>query len=239
MQNCSLRPHEFDEQTRKFFSEGYYLFETMLLKNGIIDLKDFHFKRIRISLDKLNWPKTVDGHELLFWWENFLLHQAHQKNDLDQRVKLSLIPHFQKNTLTPFIEQKKYCPPKSPIRLCFHPEAVRHSCDPLFSFKLGSRTHMEYFLHKIPPPYDDVIFVNEKKQICETTRHNLYLKKNNQLYTPSKDCGLLEGVMRAKLLSENIVIETSLTRDDWYNANELFISNALVGLLPVQKSNEG
>jgi para-aminobenzoate synthetase/4-amino-4-deoxychorismate lyase len=49
----------------------------------------------------------------------------------------------------------------------------------------------------------DEIFFNEKGELTEGARSNIILQLNGELFTPPVECGLLNGVLRQKLLKQN------------------------------------
>lgn len=87
-----------------------------------------------------------------------------------------------------------------------------------------------------PKGFFDVIFTNENKNITEGAITNIFIVKNDTWFTPPISDGLLNGIQRAYLLhtKENIV-EKSLTRDDLFNADSLYLSNSVRGLVKVDK----
>lgn len=76
----------------------------------------------------------------------------------------------------------------------------------------------------------DVIFLNERGEITEGARTNIYFKKNGILHTPPVKCGLLGGTFREYMLRENKARESIITSDEIKASKEVFISNALIGL---------
>lgn len=83
----------------------------------------------------------------------------------------------------------------------------------------------------------DSILLNEKDEICETASANIFWIKNDILYTPHLDCGLLEGTIRQKIidLSPIKVEEVFAKIADLLNCDELFISNVSYLILPIKK----
>ena len=83
----------------------------------------------------------------------------------------------------------------------------------------------------------DLIFLNERDELCEGSRSNIYIKKDGDWVTPPLDCGLLGGVMRQHLLNTRQVREAVLTRADFEQpAASLRLSNALRGWFDVQRA---
>ncbi|MFC1669731.1 aminotransferase class IV, partial [Spirochaetota bacterium] len=76
----------------------------------------------------------------------------------------------------------------------------------------------------------DVIFFNTHGHITEGAITNIYLQKNGQLYTPPVESGLLNGTIRQTLISKKEVKEKELTLEDLKNADEIYVSNSIIGL---------
>ena len=81
----------------------------------------------------------------------------------------------------------------------------------------------------------DVLFLNEKNQLAEASRHNLFIEQDGQLFTPPLDSGALPGVMRSQLLADRkrLVSEKNLGIADLQKADRIFLANAVRGLLEV------
>ncbi|WP_342703643.1 bifunctional anthranilate synthase component I family protein/class IV aminotransferase [Burkholderia arboris] len=79
----------------------------------------------------------------------------------------------------------------------------------------------------------DMLFVNERGEVTEGGRSNLFVKLDGQWVTPPLASGVLPGVMRGVLLDDPTLgaKERALMLDDVLNADELMICNALRGPL--------
>lgn len=83
----------------------------------------------------------------------------------------------------------------------------------------------------------DLIFINERAELCEGSRSNVYVKQGDDWLTPPLACGLLGGVMREHLLNTQQVREAVLTRADFEQpAARLRLSNGLRGWFDVQRT---
>lgn len=85
---------------------------------------------------------------------------------------------------------------------------------------------------------DDVLFFNLEQCVTDTTIANLFIIKNNQLFTPSLQNGVLPGIIRQRLLcicQENNIpcFECNLDKISLEEAEAVFICNALQGIRPV------
>lgn len=83
---------------------------------------------------------------------------------------------------------------------------------------------------------DDCVIINEKGNICEAISSNLFVVKNGALYTPALEEGCVPGVMRQEVLrlareSRVAVYEISLLMNVLLNADELFLTNAVHGIV--------
>ena len=80
-------------------------------------------------------------------------------------------------------------------------------------------------------PCDEVIFVNEAGYICEGSFTSLFVKVDDQLYTPPISDGLLPGILRAQMIANKTALVKQLTLDDLKSAQALYIGNSLRGLM--------
>lgn len=85
------------------------------------------------------------------------------------------------------------------------------------------------------PTVFDVIFMNERDEICEGARSNVFVRMapGEPLLTPPLACGLLPGVLRRQLLECGEAREAVLTEADLHRAAEVYLGNALRGLIRV------
>jgi para-aminobenzoate synthetase/4-amino-4-deoxychorismate lyase len=79
----------------------------------------------------------------------------------------------------------------------------------------------------------DMLFVNERGEVTEGGRSNLFVKLDGQWVTPPLASGVLPGVMRGVLLDDRAfgAVERVVTVDDLARAQALLLTNALRGAL--------
>jgi para-aminobenzoate synthetase/4-amino-4-deoxychorismate lyase len=82
----------------------------------------------------------------------------------------------------------------------------------------------------------DMLFHNEKGELTEGGRSNVFLLLDGQWLTPSLTAGVLPGVMRGVLLNDPAwgAREVRLTKADLRHAEEVVLCNALRGVLRAQ-----
>jgi len=90
--------------------------------------------------------------------------------------------------------------------------------------------------------YDEAILLNNQSNIADGALSNIFIVKNNQIYTPPISDGALPGIVRRiileKLAASFTITEKSLSVAETLTADELFITNALLGIMPIEKLNQ-
>ncbi len=86
---------------------------------------------------------------------------------------------------------------------------------------------------------DTCILLNHKKEVTSALSGNIFFRKGDRIRTPPLESGCLEGIMRKQLLgliedSDRYVPETdTISPFDLQQADELFYTNAIVGIRPI------
>jgi para-aminobenzoate synthetase / 4-amino-4-deoxychorismate lyase len=78
---------------------------------------------------------------------------------------------------------------------------------------------------------DEVLFINERGEITEGSRTNIFVRHGMQLLTPPLSSGVLDGVLRAELIANGQCSEAVLTPEDLAAADEVLLGNSLRGLI--------
>ena len=84
--------------------------------------------------------------------------------------------------------------------------------------------------------FDNCILLNEKKQVVEAINGNVFVVNGNVIKTPPISDGCVKGIIRKKIIeiiskSELFSIEeVSISPFDLQKADELFITNAIIGV---------
>ncbi len=109
------------------------------------------------------------------------------------------------------------------------------SRDPLLRHKTTRRALYEVALARAQAESqaDEVLFLNERDEICEGARTNIFVEKKGLMLTPSLSCGLLPGVFRADLLARGEAKEGILRLGDLRGG--FFLGNSLRGLLRARR----
>lgn len=89
--------------------------------------------------------------------------------------------------------------------------------------------------------FQNCLLINEDKNVVEATNGNVFMKMGNQIITPPTSDGCLNGIMRNQIIAivnkmDTIeIIEKSISPFDLQKADELFISNVIIGIQPITK----
>jgi para-aminobenzoate synthetase/4-amino-4-deoxychorismate lyase len=94
-------------------------------------------------------------------------------------------------------------------------------------------------LRRSRPDVDDVLLVNERGQVTESTRANLAALSRGRWWTPPLDSGLLPGIERGRLLETGELAERVLTPDDVASADALALISSLRGWRPARLKVSG
>lgn len=79
---------------------------------------------------------------------------------------------------------------------------------------------------------DEVIFLNERDELAEGSRTNIFVRKGDRLVTPALAAGVLDGVLRRELIETGKCREEVLKLDDL--RGEVLLGNSLRGLIAAQ-----
>ncbi len=86
---------------------------------------------------------------------------------------------------------------------------------------------------------DNCILLNEKKGVVEVTNGNIFIVKGTVIKTPALDQGCIKGIIRSKVIEillknkDFTIEETSISPFEIQKADEVFITNAIIGVQPV------
>lgn len=86
---------------------------------------------------------------------------------------------------------------------------------------------------------DNCILLNEKKGVVEVTNGNIFVVKENLIKTPALTEGCIKGIIRNKVIEiiaknkEFTLEEIAISPFEIQKADEVFITNAIMGVQPV------
>ena len=188
----------------------FKLVETIKVENGKMIYKTAHFNRMKKTAKELgfkftpfNLKPTNDG----------ILRILLSRDGVFETQYLPLNP-ISTNTVT--ISQIKI-----------------DSQEPLLYHKTTHRRWYDESLKRIQQGevYDE-IFLNEKGELTEGARSNLVLEIDGKLFTPPVESGILNGVLRQKMIKK--LEEKKLYLEDLKKAERIFCINSVRGIVEVK-----
>ncbi|MDI7188792.1 aminodeoxychorismate synthase component I [Leptospira santarosai] len=215
----------------KFFTEapqGFFLFETILYKNGILYFLKEHLERIKKSAKIFQFPFSKKE------WDTSLKQIASIspgpnaykiKISLDSlgkfRIESHKLPKFRKEGIVKISEieidsSSEFRKHKTNLREIYDGEGKR--------FRDSG--------------YIDVLYLNEKKEIIEGSICNIFVKIGDSYFTPPISSGALPGIFRNRLLKRNGFYEKTLSLDDLRRSNSIFLCNSVRGILRVKEVHD-
>ncbi len=117
--------------------------------------------------------------------------------------------------------------------------ATRVSSADIFLFHKTTRRQLldvAFEREAVPQGHHDVILLNERGEVCEGTRNNIFIEIDGTLYTPPIECGLLPGTLRESLIkkTDSPACARILLPEDLKQADKIFLGNSLRGLVEVE-----
>jgi para-aminobenzoate synthetase/4-amino-4-deoxychorismate lyase len=194
---------------------GFRLLETMLWEpGGGWYLLDGHLARLAASADYFGY-RFDEG--LI---RNRLSRLQEIPADAPRRIRLLLDREGEAE-----IQPSPHVSSPEPARVAIAAEPV-DSRDPMFYHKTTRRAEYERRA-AARPDRDDVLLVNERGELTESTIANLVVRMDGALWTPPLDAGLLPGVLRADLLARGEIRERVLRPADLARAEEIWLINSV------------
>jgi para-aminobenzoate synthetase / 4-amino-4-deoxychorismate lyase len=119
---------------------------------------------------------------------------------------------------------------KEPVRVALDDEPVDPS--DLWLFHKTTRRAPYDRRRERRPDVDDVVLVNDRGEVTESTIANLAVRLDGVWVTPPIDAGLLPGTYRTVLLREDGLIERPVTVDELRGASKLALLSSVRGWRP-------
>ncbi len=219
------------------FLFGYGLFETMRSYQKRIVYFAWHMKRIMESsrLIGINPPYSIGRLKAV------IIETVKLNGSRDTYVRLTL---WKTNDYTGILvvarEYAPYPPKKylAGFRACV--SEFRQDENSFFTgIKATCRVMLELaYARAKENRFDEAIILNSRGYIAEVSRGNIFFVKDNELFTPSLECGCLKGITRKVIfdlaMKYNIGLnEGKFTLNDLYHADEAFLTNSLMGVMPL------
>ncbi len=238
--------------TNRGLRYGDALFETMRAVNGKLYFWEDHYLRLMASMRMLRMEIPMS-----FTME-FLedeIQKTLRSKDLDKapaRVRLTVFRkdggrYLPDNNDTSFLveaetlEQPFYVLPEGDYEIELFKDYTLNA-DPLSTLKTANKIlNVVGSVFASENGYDNCLIINQHKHIVEALNGNLFVVHGNIIKTAPLEDGCLNGIIRKKLieligkLEDYELEESSVSPFELQKADELFITNSIMGIRPVTK----
>lgn len=238
--------------TNRGFAYGDAVFETIRVINGRIVFWEDHYFRLMASMRIMRMEIPLDFSPEFLETE---IQKLVRENDLFEsqaRVKFTV---FRK-------EGGRYSPATNEIGYLITAEALPEAfylldegfyevelfkdhyvmAGLLSTLKTNNRAiNVLGSIYARENDYNNCLLLNEQKSVVEALNANLFLVKDNVIKTPPLTDGCLKGVTRGKILEiakklpDYKIEEASISPFELQKADEMFLTNVVVGIRPVSK----
>lgn len=223
------------------FLLGDGLFETMRSYNGKVLFLEQHWQRLTKSAKFLEIPLIHNVEEIKNIVEDLLKHNQLAQKEAAVRITVTrgiserglAFPKISQPTL--LIAAFPYQSVSKDYKLIVS-SIRRNEFSPLSQIKcLNYLDNILAYQEALKQQADDAIMLNTQGHVACTTTANIFMVKNEILFTPKITDGALPGIMRGailKLMTELNISghEESTTLENLKDADEVFITNSLRGI---------
>ncbi len=217
---------------------GQGLFETFLIKDGQPVFADAHLKRLAASAGELSFNTLFTINEV-----DLMLRETVRLNGLDHgAARITLTSGVEGQPANLFINMRPlpYRPEhyERGFTAGFVP-VPRNQRSPLVFHKTTS--FFENMLARretVKKGWDEGLFLNTIGELAEGTVSNIFLIIDGTVVTPSRESGLLPGIMRQVVLDACVEKgipsqERKVLPGEFNCCQEAFITNSLMGVMPL------
>lgn len=228
------------------FLLGDGLFETIKCLHGKPIRLESHWARLQKGCDYLDIPLPLSYEELQKIIAELLL--RNQLHDATAGVRLTVTRGSGERGLLPPAQIKptlmltsfSLLPPAKSVSLSIT-TLVRNEFSPLT--KIKSLNYLENILARREAQKngtDEGVLLNTQGNVAETSAANIFMVVDNKVITPALKEGALAGVTRKAVIDicntlTIPILETTVSLSQLYSAQEIFITNSLIGIQAVHQ----
>ncbi len=230
------------------FLYGDGVYETMRVYDGVVFMFDEHLKRLfrSASMIKLDIPKNIDEIKMAVFetLQANTLKNAYLRLTVSRGVgPIGLDPGLcNQPTFVIIAEEMKEYPSsfyEKGIKVTI--ASTRRNLREALNPQIKSLNFLNNILAKIEAKERsayEAIMLNHQGFIAEGTISNVFFFRGGILFTPSVECGILDGITRGVVLDlavrEGLMVrEGKFYIEDMETAEEVFITNTTLEVMPV------
>jgi branched-subunit amino acid aminotransferase/4-amino-4-deoxychorismate lyase len=217
------------------FMAGEGLFETIRVANSRPVLFDSHYARLAASLRSLDEIPSSSRGEL----HTRCIRVIAANSLVNGSLKIVVFKEAAGWTELILARQPKYGPADYERGFQLKTFAGDLRIDPLNTLKSLNYLRNSYAKRTaVAAGFDEALFIDPNRKVLEGASTNIFIVKDCVISTPPLGSGILPGVMRAAIinrLESRVVRERELSLNELQQADEVFVTNALLGIMPVAR----
>jgi branched-chain amino acid aminotransferase len=221
---------------------GWGLFTTMRIFRGEPFAFERHWKRLQKDAGRTHMPFSFDADRVRRSLRELIQRNGVEEGSARIYAIYNKVGFWQGAEDMPEVDLLLYTAGlpsyREPVRLTIC-EQSRHAASPLAGVKVTSWIFNVWTLQGAQQRgFDEALLLNEHGEVAECTAANIFCARGGRIFTPPLASGCLEGVTRGILLdiapATGIPVEEKTLRpEDFYSADEVFITSTNRSLLGV------
>lgn len=239
---CEKGDKIFDTSNR-ILKYGDGLFETLKIVDGKVLFWEDHWLRLKTGMEYLGLDFT--GKDKSFWEKE--IEKVIVKNFYKHaKIRLSVFRNSpglytpMSNRVGYLIDGMRY----DSSNYSFNENGIElgvftkdyKATSPISKFKTSSALlYVLAGIDKKKQKLDDLVLLNDKGNVCEAISSNVFMVVNDKIITPSLSEGCIDGVIRKQIIKsiqqkQLDFEEGAITLDELKAADEIFLTNSIVGV---------
>ncbi|WP_276166508.1 aminotransferase class IV [Zobellia alginiliquefaciens] len=243
---------QFLDHQNRGLRYGDALFETMRMVNGKLFFWEDHYLRLMASMRVLRMEIPMDF--TMEFLESKISETVEANGLANSQARIRFSVFREKGGFyLPTTNDISYCIEALPLQSPFYvvndaPYEVELfkdfyvNADMLSTLKTNNKIiNVVGSIYAKENDYQNCLLLNSSKQVVEALNGNIFIVKNGSIKTPPIKEGCLNGIVRKKLIEilskidEYQFEEASISPFELQKADEIFITNSIVGIQPISK----
>jgi len=248
--NIIKKEEAFLSINNRGFAFGDAVFETIkVIKNRVLFLED-HYFRLMASMRILRMEIPMNF--TLEYFENQITKLLNNNNLESESARVKFIVYREEGGL--------YTPKISTVKYLAFAEYLDNDFYEFFDEDYSVDLFKDYFIspslistlktnnrivnivgsiYAKENNFSNCLMLNTNKNIVEALNSNIFLVKDNCIKTPPLQDGCIKGIMRKQiieiieLIPECTIEESSISPFELQKADELFLTNIIIGIQPI------
>lgn len=207
---------------------GDGIFETMVFDGEKIRFFDFHLERLlkgmevlRLEANKATFDKLEPWFIEKFAGQKLRIRWTHFRAGLGKYTPII-------NETVQMLQVQKFIMPPSVKSIASFAESISLFAYPWSRFKtLNSLPYIMAAQERVERKLDELILLDHTGKVAEASISNIFWRKGKKVFTPSLECGGIDGIGRRVIKSKipRLITEGVFGPNDLLKADQVWVSN--------------